>query len=65
MTGAVPDLAALAARIDHTLLSPQATEAMLREHCAQARSYGFAAVCAQVQLQIIAVAHQRARTFGV
>lgn len=35
----------LAALIDHTLLKPDATETMVRRLCAEARQYGFAAVC--------------------
>lgn len=35
----------LAAFIDHTLLKPDATETMVRRLCAEARQYGFAAVC--------------------
>ncbi|HWO56731.1 MAG TPA: deoxyribose-phosphate aldolase [bacterium] len=35
----------LAARVDHTLLHPGATEADIRSLCAEAREYGLAAVC--------------------
>jgi deoxyribose-phosphate aldolase len=35
----------LAATIDHTLLKPTATEKQIRELCAEARQYVFAAVC--------------------
>jgi deoxyribose-phosphate aldolase len=35
----------LAALIDHTLLKPETTEAQIRQLCAEARQYGFAAVC--------------------
>ena len=35
----------IAARIDHTLLAPDATREQLRELCAEARRYGFATVC--------------------
>ncbi len=35
----------LAACIDHTLLRPDATAADIRRLCAEARQYGFAAVC--------------------
>ncbi len=38
----IPDLAAL---IDHTLLRPDATEAEIRNLCAEAREYGFASAC--------------------
>ncbi|MGC8780578.1 MAG: deoxyribose-phosphate aldolase, partial [Anaerolineae bacterium] len=40
--GEVADPAAL---IDHTLLKPTATAAQIRQLCAEARGYGFAAVC--------------------
>ncbi len=42
-----PTLAAplVAAYIDHTLLKPDATEAQIRQLCAEARSFGFASVC--------------------
>ena len=36
---------AIAALIDHTLLKPEATEAAVRQLCAEAREYGFATVC--------------------
>jgi deoxyribose-phosphate aldolase len=39
------EVAALAALIDHTLLKPDATEADIRNLCAEAREYGFASVC--------------------
>lgn len=39
------DAAALAARIDHTLLRPDATEADVRRVAAEARAHGFAGVC--------------------
>ncbi|OGR86772.1 MAG: deoxyribose-phosphate aldolase [Elusimicrobia bacterium RIFCSPLOWO2_01_FULL_60_11] len=35
----------LASRIDHTCLKPEATEADIRQLCAEARRHGFAAVC--------------------
>jgi deoxyribose-phosphate aldolase len=35
----------LAATIDHTLLKPEATEEQVRQLCAEARQFGFAAVC--------------------
>ena len=35
----------IAALIDHTLLKPDATSADVRKLCAEARQYGFAAVC--------------------
>jgi len=35
----------LARLIDHTLLKPEATEEQIRRLCAEARHYGFAAVC--------------------
>ena len=35
----------LAARIDHTLLRPDATREQIRRLCAEAREYGFATVC--------------------
>ncbi|MFQ6059277.1 MAG: deoxyribose-phosphate aldolase [Anaerolineae bacterium] len=35
----------LARLIDHTLLKPDATEDQIRQLCAEARQYGFAAVC--------------------
>lgn len=35
----------LAALIDHTLLSPEATESDITEFCSQARQFGFASVC--------------------
>ena len=35
----------IAALIDHTLLKPEATQADIRKVCAEAREYGFAAVC--------------------
>jgi deoxyribose-phosphate aldolase len=35
----------IAALIDHTLLKPEATAADIRKVCAEAREYGFAAVC--------------------
>lgn len=42
----VGDVAAdLAGAIDHTLLRPDATEAEVRQLCAEARHYGFASVC--------------------
>ncbi len=37
-------VAGLAARIDHTLLRPDATEAEMAAHCQQAARYGFATV---------------------
>ncbi|MBI4879543.1 MAG: deoxyribose-phosphate aldolase [Planctomycetes bacterium] len=37
--------AELAARIDHTLLKPDATAAQIREACAEARAAGCAAMC--------------------
>ncbi|MBP7693074.1 MAG: deoxyribose-phosphate aldolase [Anaerolineales bacterium] len=41
----VLDRARLAALIDHTLLKPEATPAQIERLCAEARAYGFAAVC--------------------
>jgi len=35
----------IAALLDHTLLKPEATAAEIRRVCAEAREYGFAAVC--------------------
>ncbi|MFB0516135.1 MAG: deoxyribose-phosphate aldolase [Candidatus Neomarinimicrobiota bacterium] len=35
----------LAAKIDHTLLKPDATEGDIRSLCGEARRYGFASVC--------------------
>jgi len=35
----------IAAKIDHTLLEPQATEEQIRELCREAREFGVAAVC--------------------
>jgi deoxyribose-phosphate aldolase len=35
----------LAARIDHTLLKPDASEEEIKNLCAEAKEYGFAAVC--------------------
>ncbi|WP_046243798.1 deoxyribose-phosphate aldolase [Hymenobacter terrenus] len=35
----------LAARIDHTLLRPDATEAQITQLCAEAAAHGFASVC--------------------
>src|SRR5690242_16308479 len=35
----------LARFIDHTQLKPDAPEAAIRQCCAEARTYGFAAVC--------------------
>lgn len=40
-----PELAALAACIDHTLLAPDATEAAIETLCAEAVAHGFKAVC--------------------
>ncbi|MDX9870798.1 MAG: deoxyribose-phosphate aldolase [Clostridia bacterium] len=37
----------LAQRIDHTLLKPEATAEMIIKLCAEARQYGFKAVCVQ------------------
>ena len=37
--------ASVAALIDHTLLRPEATASEIRKVCAEARQYGFAAVC--------------------
>lgn len=37
--------ASVAALIDHTLLRPEATASEVRRFCAEARQYGFAAVC--------------------
>ncbi|MBM4102617.1 MAG: deoxyribose-phosphate aldolase [Planctomycetes bacterium] len=37
----------LAQYIDHSLLSPTATEAQIRVHCAEAVKYGFYSVCIQ------------------
>lgn len=41
----LPDVARLAALIDHTLLKPEATRRDIQELCAEARELGFAAVC--------------------
>ena len=41
----VPDAAAVARLIDHTLLKPDATPVQVRRLCAEAREHGFAAVC--------------------
>ncbi len=38
-------MTSIAAIIDHTLLKPDATEAAIRQLCAEAREYGFATVC--------------------
>jgi deoxyribose-phosphate aldolase len=38
-------LSDLARMIDHTLLKPEATEAQVRQLCAEAKEYGFASVC--------------------
>jgi deoxyribose-phosphate aldolase len=35
----------IASYIDHTLLRPDADERMIRQLCAEAADYGFAAVC--------------------
>jgi len=43
--GTVPDAAAVARLIDHTLLKPEATPDQVRALCADARRHGFAAVC--------------------
>lgn len=40
-----PELAALAARIDHTLLAPDASAAAIEALCAEAVAHGFKAVC--------------------
>jgi deoxyribose-phosphate aldolase len=40
-----PSRASLAALFDHTLLRPEATASEIRKVCAEARRYGFAAVC--------------------
>jgi len=40
-----PELAALAALIDHTLLAPDATAAAIETLCAEAVTHGFMAVC--------------------
>lgn len=40
-----PELAALAARIDHTLLAPDATATAIEALCAEAVAHGFKAVC--------------------
>ncbi|MCS7080058.1 MAG: deoxyribose-phosphate aldolase [Chloracidobacterium sp.] len=39
------DTGALAALIDHTCLRPEATQADIIQLCAEAKTYGFAAVC--------------------
>ncbi|MEA4965591.1 MAG: deoxyribose-phosphate aldolase [Oscillospiraceae bacterium] len=39
------DRIALAARIDHTLLKPDATAGEIRQLCREAKEYGFASVC--------------------
>ena len=41
----MPDTAALAHYIDHTLLKPEATSAQIVQLCAEAREYRFASVC--------------------
>lgn len=43
--GMHPVPADLAPLIDHTLLKPEATEAQIRQLCAEAKQYGFASVC--------------------
>lgn len=43
--GMHPVPADLAPLIDHTLLKPEATEAQVRQLCAEAKQYGFASVC--------------------
>jgi len=43
--GVIPADAGLAARIDHTLLKPDANEAQIAQLCHEARTYDFAAVC--------------------
>lgn len=37
----------LALRIDHSLLKPQATASQIRQLCAEAKEYGFYAICVQ------------------
>ncbi len=41
-THLMPEIASL---IDHTLLSPDATEADIKKLCAEAKKYGFFSVC--------------------
>jgi deoxyribose-phosphate aldolase len=51
----------LARYIDHTLLKPEATEAQIRQLCAEAAQYGFASVCVNprfVPLCVTALAEQ-------
>ncbi len=43
--GGVVDASDIAARIDHTLLKPDATSDQVRELCREAREYQFASVC--------------------
>ena len=40
-----PQTAALAARLDHTLLRPDCTEAQIIQLCQEARQHGFASAC--------------------
>ena len=42
---ALTQVARLAAMIDHTLLSPEATRAQIEHLCAEAEQFGFASVC--------------------
>lgn len=43
--GVIPQDAALAGMIDHTLLKPDATPEQIAQLCFEARKYGFASVC--------------------
>jgi deoxyribose-phosphate aldolase len=61
--GAVPsDLAQL---IDHTLLKPDATAGQIDRLCAEARQYGFAAVCVNPVWVRRAASHLRGSSVGV
>lgn len=46
---------ALAARIDHTLLRPEASAEQVRRLCDEARTYHFAAVCVQPVRVVLAI----------
>lgn len=53
----------LASCIDHTLLKPEATPAMIQQLCAEAREYNFATVCINpVYVEIAAAALAGAQT---
>ena len=43
--GVIPEDLAMAKKIDHTLLKPEATPDQIAQLCAEARKYGFASVC--------------------